>query len=102
MTYDTGALTKKASSLSVPVMNLKFPAITSLAFSSTRSKDWEDVLTAHIDESFARTWSVLNKKVGRWTFGTADKGKPGSVKVSFLCNTIYLDRSDDRFLRLAR
>ncbi|KAF8586540.1 Utp21-domain-containing protein [Ramaria rubella] len=75
-----GALMKKATSLSIPITNLKFPAVSSLAFSSTRSKDWEDVLTAHTDESFARTWSVLNKKVGRWTFGTADKGKAGSVK----------------------
>lgn len=81
---------KKATSLSIPVMSLKFPPVTSLAFSSARSKDWEDVVTAHVDESFARTWSVLNKKLGRWTFGTADKGKPGSVKVSVRSDLIGL------------
>jgi U3 small nucleolar RNA-associated protein 21 len=76
-----GSLLKKATSLSIPIANLKFPPVTSLAFSSARSKDWEDLLTAHTDESIARTWSVQNKKLGRWTFGTADKGKAGSVKV---------------------
>jgi len=75
-----GSLLKKATSLSIPITNLKFSPITALSFSSARSKDWEDVVTAHTDESFARTWSVLNKKLGRWTFGTVDQGKPGAVK----------------------
>jgi len=81
-----GSLMKKATSLSIPIANLKFPPVTTLSFSSARSKDWEDVVTGHTDESFARTWSVLNKKLGRWTFGTADKGKAGSVKVHFQLN----------------
>lgn len=96
LTFRTGALTKKATSLSIPIMNLKFAPVTSLAFSTARSKDWEDVITAHIDESSARTWTVLNKKLGRWTLGTGGKGKPGSVKVSFLGDTSCFDRSQFR------
>ncbi|KAF8350478.1 Utp21 specific WD40 associated putative domain-containing protein [Amanita rubescens] len=83
-----GSLAKKATSLSIPVASLKFPSISAISYSSTRSKDWDDILTAHTDETFARTWSLLNKRLGKHTFGFTDgikgKGKErvplGSVK----------------------
>ncbi|CAE6502464.1 unnamed protein product [Rhizoctonia solani] len=75
-----GALEQKATSLAIPVSHLKLPAITSLAYSSTRSKDWEDVLTAHTSETFARTWSVRDKKLGKWSMGGAEKAKGVSAK----------------------
>ncbi|KAH7340715.1 Utp21-domain-containing protein [Rhizoctonia solani] len=75
-----GALEQKATSLAIPVSHLKLPAITSLAYSSTRSKDWEDVLTAHTGETFARTWSVRDKKLGKWSMGGAEKAKGVSAK----------------------
>jgi U3 small nucleolar RNA-associated protein 21 len=62
----TGHLSKKATSLSIPIASLKFTPVTSLSFSNARSKDWDDVLTAHTEESFARTWSVQNKKHGKY------------------------------------
>ncbi|KAF5389950.1 hypothetical protein D9757_003621 [Collybiopsis confluens] len=70
-----GSLAKKAGNLSIPVANLKFPPITAISFSSARSKDWDDVLTAHSDETFARTWTIQNKKLGKHNFGFADSAK---------------------------
>ncbi|KAJ1309936.1 hypothetical protein OPQ81_006695 [Rhizoctonia solani] len=75
-----GALEQKATSLAIPVSHLKLPAITALAYSSTRSKDWEDVLTAHTGETFARTWSVREKKLGKWSMGGAERAKGVSAK----------------------
>ncbi|KAF5369178.1 hypothetical protein D9615_009977 [Tricholomella constricta] len=83
-----GSLARKATSLSIPIASLKFPPITSISYSSARSKDWDDILTAHTDETFARSWTMLNKKLGKYTFGFNDaaKGKAkeraplGSVK----------------------
>ncbi|KIP12285.1 hypothetical protein PHLGIDRAFT_124190 [Phlebiopsis gigantea 11061_1 CR5-6] len=79
-----GSLVKKATSLSIPVDSLKLPPITALSYSMTRAKDWDDVLTGHTDETFARTWSVKDKKMGKHTFalqGEKKKGVPvGSVK----------------------
>jgi U3 small nucleolar RNA-associated protein 21 len=86
LTFIKGSLAKKSSSLSVPLSHLKFTSITSLSFSSARSKDWEDVLTAHASSgaghsisgeaasSYARTWSVQNKRLGRWTMGLSTPG----------------------------
>jgi U3 small nucleolar RNA-associated protein 21 len=74
----TGHLAKKATSLSIPIASLKFTPVTSLSFSSARSKDWDDVLTAHTEESFARTWSVQNKKHGKYHLAVHDS--PSSAK----------------------
>lgn len=82
-----GSLARKASTLSIPLASLKFPPVTNLSFSSARTKDWDDVLTAHTDETFARTWTVLGKKLGKYSLGFVDvstkKGPVGSVKVGY-------------------
>ncbi len=52
--------------------NFKYPPITSISSSSTRSKDWEDVVTAHADDSIAHTWRVQDKRLGSWTFEVED------------------------------
>ncbi|KAF7967205.1 hypothetical protein HWV62_35121 [Athelia sp. TMB] len=75
---------RKASTLSIPLASLKFPPVTGLSFSSARTKDWDDVVTAHTDETFARTWTVLGKKLGKHSLGFVDgpkkKGPAGSLK----------------------
>ena len=76
-----GSLTKKATTLSVPLTSLKNSSVTSLAFSTTRSKDWDDILTAHTDETYARTWSMLNKRLGQHALGITEKGKTRTVGV---------------------
>jgi U3 small nucleolar RNA-associated protein 21 len=86
-----GSLLKKATSLSIPLASLKFPPIASVSYSPSRAKDWDDIVTAHADESFIRTWTMLGKKVGKYNLGLADshksknKGKDlstiGSIKV---------------------
>ncbi|WWD04860.1 hypothetical protein V865_002931 [Kwoniella europaea PYCC6329] len=63
-----GSLIKKAIGLGVTVDHLKYPQITAIASSSIRSKDWEDVVTAHADDAVARTWRVQEKRLGAWTF----------------------------------
>ncbi|KAJ3552995.1 hypothetical protein NM688_g3858 [Phlebia brevispora] len=74
-----GSLSKKATNLSIPVASLKLPPITSLSYSTTRAKDWDDILTGHTDETFARTWSMQNKKLGKYAFSMATESKRGAV-----------------------
>ncbi|EEB89750.1 hypothetical protein MPER_12120, partial [Moniliophthora perniciosa FA553] len=84
-----GSLSRKASSLSISAASLKLPAITALSHSAARSKDWDDILTAHTDETLARCWSMQNKKLGKhnlsFTEAAKSKGKGripplGSIK----------------------
>ena len=77
---------KKASTLSAPIASLKFPPIVAVSHSTGRAKDWDDIVTAHTDEGFARSWSLLNKKHGKHSFKydaeEKRKGPPlGFVKV---------------------
>lgn len=95
-------MTKKATILSTPIANLKLPPITQLSFSTTRAKDWDDILTAHKQESVARTWSLREKKLGKRvmnlneadTSNRKDKRKKkvpaGSVKVAAFHNIFNL------------
>jgi len=72
--------------LSIPLTSLKLPPITAMSYSTTRWKDWDNILTAHADETFARTWNMLQKKKGKHVFGLSTKSKAravGSVKVTF-------------------
>lgn len=73
-------MAKKANHLGVPPSSLKLPLITSIAYSTSRSKDWDDVVTTHAGESRGRSWSVEGKRIGKWTM-VAD----GPVQVSRLC-----------------
>lgn len=70
-----GSLTKKATTLTVPLASLKHSSVTALSYSTTRSKDWDDILTAHSDEIYARTWNMLNKRLGQHTLGITEKSK---------------------------
>ncbi|KAG9318708.1 hypothetical protein JVU11DRAFT_804 [Chiua virens] len=80
-----GSLVKKAATLSKSLSSLKFPSITSIAHSTMRSKDWDDVLTAHTDEPFVRTWTVLNKRLGKHTWSYTDGAKRKSVSGFVKC-----------------
>ncbi|KAH7912241.1 Utp21 specific WD40 associated putative domain-containing protein [Hygrophoropsis aurantiaca] len=79
-----GSLARKATTLSKPLASLKFSPITAVAYSSTRSKDWDDVLTSHTDEPLVRSWTVQSKRLGKHTFnyqeGSKRKAQSGSVK----------------------
>lgn len=77
-----GSMAKKAAATSVPVSSLKLPAITSLSWSATRSKDWDDILTVHSDYEPARSWSMQNKRLGKHVFKleTASKGSVESSR----------------------
>lgn len=70
----------------VSSMREKFPEIISIASSQAREGEWENVLTAHKDETFARTWDSRNKRVGSHNFATIDGGVVKSVCISHCGN----------------
>lgn len=70
----------------VSSMRDKFPEIISISSSQAREGDWENIITAHKDEKFARTWDSRNKRVGRHTLSTVDDGFAKAVAVSHCGN----------------
>ncbi|KAN0061776.1 rRNA-processing protein utp21 [Thecaphora frezii] len=59
-----GQLEKRSHQLSVSVASLKLPPASSISYSNTRSRDWDDVLTTHQAQQFAHTWTVRDKRMG--------------------------------------
>lgn len=66
----------------VASMREKFPVITNISMSVAREGQWENMLTTHKDEAFARTWNSQHKRVGRHSLPTVDGGIAKSVCVS--------------------
>ncbi|CAI5756617.1 unnamed protein product [Candida verbasci] len=60
----------------------KFPEILSIASSNSREGEWENIVTCHKDEPFARTWNSTTKKVGRHNLPTVDHGICKSICIS--------------------
>ena len=76
----------EVSTLSTPITSLKFSPVVPMSHSTGRAKDWDDMVTSHADEAFARSWNPLNKKHGKHSFKfDVDEGRGGpligSVKV---------------------
>lgn len=94
-----GSLIKKAIGLGVSADELKFPPITALSSSSTRSKDWEDVLTAHAEDSTARTWRVQDKRLGQSEFELEEDGAVQAVCVT-ACGNFGLAGSSTGEIRM--
>ncbi|KAG0149368.1 hypothetical protein CROQUDRAFT_39845 [Cronartium quercuum f. sp. fusiforme G11] len=67
-----GSLTKKASQLATPVSSLRLPPASGLSYSTARSRDWDDLLTCHVGHPQAKTWSVVNKRIGKHSFSLAE------------------------------
>ena len=65
--------------MAIPVASLKLPPIQTLSYATTRAKAWDDIVTGHADETFARTWSMQNKKLGSYAFSLANENKRGAV-----------------------
>lgn len=59
-----GSVVKRAHQLGVDQSELKLPQIAAMACNSARSKDWDDVLTAHAGDRAGRTWRVKDKRIG--------------------------------------
>lgn len=55
------------------------PLITSLAYSTSRAREWDDVVSVSNDESLGRSWSVENKRLGKYTFATEGKATVSAV-----------------------
>lgn len=50
---------------------------------------WESIVSAHVDDKFARTWSWGRKKAGRWKFESGDQKPVTNVAIT-ACGTFAL------------
>ncbi|CAN3373466.1 hypothetical protein DIURU_003021 [Diutina rugosa] len=60
----------------------KFPEVVAMVSSEARAGDWDNMVTAHKEESFARTWDTTTKRVGKHQLDTVDAGFATAVGIS--------------------
>mgnify|MGYP003365402675 FL=1 len=60
----------------------KFAPITMIAQENAREGAWDNIVTAHQHETFARTWNSRRKKVGKYELATIDHGTVSSVAMT--------------------
>lgn len=72
-----GATGKKKHSLQD-----KFPEITAIDYQMNKQNQWDNILTAHKNQTFARTWSASRGIVGSHMLQTIDGGLVKSVSIS--------------------
>lgn len=73
---------------------LKFPPIISIVQENSREGEWDNILTAHQDEKFARTWNSKNKKIGKYKLDTIDDGIVKSIAMSSCGNFGFVGSSN--------
>jgi U3 small nucleolar RNA-associated protein 21 len=90
-----GAGTNAMANSREDILAKKAGPITALAAApeTGMQRDWENVVTAHRGERAARTWTFKNKRIGRWTFETADKSEVKSVAISACGNFALIGSS---------
>lgn len=94
-----GSLIKKAIGQGVSVDTLKHAPIIAMSSSTTRAKDWDDVLTAHSDDPSARTWRVWEKRMGDHVFDMEEGGDVQAVCVT-ACGNFGLAGSSTGEIRM--
>lgn len=70
----------------VSLLRERLPEITSMSMSAAREGEWENMLTTHKDEKFARTWDTRIKRLGHHELATVDGGLAKTVCVSHCGN----------------
>lgn len=74
--------TKEGKRIGGNTIHEKFSEIFDISVENQREGEWDNVLTAHKDEMFARTWDSKNKRVGSYQLKTIDDGLIKSVSIS--------------------
>lgn len=76
-----------------PTMRERVPEIFAICSSQVREGEWENIITAHEDEPFARTWDSRSKRIGRHNLNTVDTGLVKAVGISHCGNFGFVGSS---------
>ncbi|CAO3616505.1 unnamed protein product [Cunninghamella blakesleeana] len=85
-----GHLEKKAKARDIRPQELKLPIITDFTASTTKAKEWDNILTAHTNDIAGRSWSLKQKALGKHTFLSASKTAVKVTEISACGNFGFL------------
>ncbi|KAF9940858.1 hypothetical protein BGZ65_005881 [Modicella reniformis] len=77
-----GSMSKKSKLLNLKIDELKLPLITTVAASSAKEKEWDNILTAHWNEPGVRSWNYQRKALGAYIMTPKDGSSTKTVAIS--------------------
>ncbi|KXS10068.1 YVTN repeat-like/Quino protein amine dehydrogenase [Gonapodya prolifera JEL478] len=77
----------------VSVQELKLPVVTAMSSHENRQGEWDNMITAHLNDAGARTWDVHRKALGHHRLRTTDKKPVVSVAISLCGNFGFVGSS---------
>lgn len=80
--FSQGSLQKIAAKLKTSEEDLKFPEISEIDVFETKTLKWDNMLTSHIDQAYAKTWRFDRKSIGQHTLESTDKSIVKHVSIS--------------------
>eukprot|EP00124_Ichthyophonus_hoferi_P000658 Ihof_evm5s26 gene=Ihof_evmTU5s26 len=63
--FSQGSVLSKSKKLGIRAEELKLPPVIAFAAEDLRQKDWDNVITAHLNTLDVHTWSYENKVIGK-------------------------------------
>ncbi|BFZ56439.1 rRNA-processing protein utp21 [Savitreella phatthalungensis] len=69
-------------SIAATIDGLKLNEVIAISHSTQRERDWDNIVTAHRDDSAARSWTWANRRLGQHILPTKDKSAVRSVCVT--------------------
>ncbi|CAG8441205.1 6972_t:CDS:10 [Diversispora eburnea] len=84
---------KKFTSARQSIDELKLPQIIQFSASETKQKEWDNIVTCHINDNGARTWSFQSKVIGKHIFRTNDESLVKTSNISACGNFGFIGTS---------
>ncbi|CAG8563436.1 14007_t:CDS:10 [Funneliformis caledonium] len=88
-----GSIIKQSKRSRKHVDELKFPQIINFSSSESKQKEWDNILTCHINDSRARTWSFQRRALGQHVFKTLDGSSIKATNISACGNFGFIGTS---------
>ncbi|TPX38216.1 hypothetical protein SmJEL517_g00415 [Synchytrium microbalum] len=90
-----GSMAKKlkANRNVTTIDELKLPVMTKFAASSAKEKEWDNIVSCHLNDHAARTWSYARKAIGNYQLPSLDDSTITAVAISHCGNFSFLGSS---------
>ena len=80
--FSQGSLQKHARAMNVKSEDLKLPYPVSFASATLRERDWDNIVSCHLNTNVAKSWSFDKKAMGKHAFQSIDGSNVKCVGIS--------------------
>lgn len=80
--FSQGSIQKIASKLKFSEEDVKLPEVSEIDIFEVKSLKWDNMITSHSGQTYAKTWRFDRKTIGQHSFETTDKSIVSHISIS--------------------